>query len=521
MSTTPSPSIPGAGAGNGTGGDAGSRSASGTVVAAETRHAPGHAAGPDTRPRPGPASRAWAVVLASSIGQFLVVLDVSVVNVALPSMREGLALSGTALQWVVNAYALTFAGFLLLGGRAADLFGRKPVYLAGLGLFTAASLVGGLAQTAEMLVAARAAQGIGAAVLAPVTLSLLTSTFPEGPARTRAIATWTAVGTAGGAAGGLVGGVLTDLLSWRWVLLVNAPVGALVVAVVVFGLRERGERDGRRGLDLPGAALVTVGVAALAYGVGQTESHSWTAAGVVAPLAGGLLALAAFVAVEARSAAPLVPLRLVRLRAVAAGNVVTLVAMTGAFAMWYFLSLYMQNVLGYSAIRAGLCFLPHTAAVIAGSKAAPWLMNRFGTRLMVAAGGVVATAGFAWQGLVLTAEGTFWGSLLGPGVLMAGGIGLLMTPLTDAATTGAAVREAGVVAGLVNTSRQIGGALGLAVLGAVVAATAPHGARPSPGELADGYAAAYLAAAALTALSVLLVGLLPRAAGPARAVSGK
>nr|WP_245978857.1 DHA2 family efflux MFS transporter permease subunit [Streptomyces diacarni] len=473
-------------------------------------------------PRPGPpASHIWAVVLASSIGQFLVVLDVSVVNVALPSMREGLALSGAALQWVVNAYALTFAGFLLLGGRAADLFGRKPVYLVGLGLFTAASLVGGLAQNAEMLVAARAAQGIGAAVLAPVTLSLLTSTFPKGPARTRAIATWTAVGTAGGAAGGLVGGVLTDLLSWRWVLLVNAPVGVLVVAVVVFGLRERGERAGRRGLDLPGAALVTVGVATLAYGVGQTESHSWAAADVVAPLVVGLLALAAFVAVEARSAAPLVPLRLVRLRAVAAGNVVTLVAMTGAFAMWYFLSLYMQNVLGYSAIRAGLCFLPHTAAVIVGSKAAPWLMHRFGTRLMVAAGGVVATAGFGWQGLVLTADGTFWGALLGPGVLMAGGIGLLMTPLTDAATTGAAAREAGVVAGLVNTSRQIGGALGLAVLGAVVAATASHGARPSPGELADGYAAAYLAAAALTAVSVLLVGLLPRAAGPARGVSGR
>ncbi|WP_326807730.1 DHA2 family efflux MFS transporter permease subunit [Streptomyces sp. NBC_01775] len=472
-------------------------------------------------PSSGRGSGAWAVVLASSIGQFLVVLDVSVVNVALPSMRDGLSLSGSALQWVVNAYALTFAGFLLLGGRAADLFGRKPVYLAGLGLFTAASLAGGLAQDAEMLIVARAVQGIGAAVLAPVTLSLLTSTFPEGPARTRAIATWAAVGTAGGAAGGLVGGLLTDLLSWRWVLLINVPVGVLVVAVVVLGLRERHEKTGRRGLDLPGAALVTSGVAALAYGIGRTESHSWGSAQVLVPLVGGLLALAAFVAVEARTAEPLVPLRLFRLRAVAAGNVVTFVAMTGAFAMWYFLSLYMQNVLGYSAVRAGVSFLPHTAGVIVGSKAAPRLMARFGIRAMVAVGGVVATAGFGWQGLVLNADGTFLGTILGPGILMAGGIGLLMTPLTDAATTGAAAREAGVVAGLVNTSRQIGGALGLAVLGAVaVGATAAQGAEPTEEQLADGYAAAYLVAAALTAASVLLVGLLPRTGGTRQARTG-
>ncbi|MGI5347004.1 MFS transporter [Streptomyces sp. CA-250714] len=461
------------------------------------------------------AARAWAVVLASSIGQFLVVLDVSVVNVALPSIRDGLSLSSGTLQWVVNAYALTFAGFLLLGGRAADLFGRKPVYLLGLGLFTVASLAGGLATDADMLIAARAVQGIGAAVLAPVTLSLLTATFPEGPARTRAIATWAAVGTAGGAAGGLVGGLLTDLLSWRWVLLINVPVGALVVAVVLLGLRERHEKTSRRGLDLPGAALVTVGVAALAYGIGRTESHSWGTAEVLVPLVGGVLALGAFVAVEARTAEPLVPLRLLRLRAVAAGNVVTFTAMTGAFAMWYFLSLYMQNVLGYSAVRAGVSFLPHTAGVIVGSKVAPRLMTRFGTRTMVAAGGVVTTAGFGWQGLVLSADGSFLGTILGPGILMATGIGLLMTPLTDAATTGAAAREAGVVAGLVNTSRQIGGALGLAVLGAVaVGATAAHGAAPTPGQLADGYAAAYLAAAALTAVSVLLVGLLPRAGTP-------
>ncbi|GAA2071690.1 MFS transporter [Streptomyces albiaxialis] len=456
------------------------------------------------------APRAWAVVLASSIGQFLVVLDVSVVNVALPGIRDGLGLGASSLQWVVNAYALTFAGFLLLGGRAADLFGRKPVYLTGLGLFTAASLAGGLAQGAGTLIAARAVQGVGAAVLAPVTLSLLTSTFPEGPARTRAIATWAAVGTAGGAAGGLVGGLLTDLLSWRWVLLVNVPVGAVVIAVVAVGLRERHERTARRGLDLPGAALVTGGVAALAYGIGQTESHAWDAPGTLLPLAGGLLALAAFVAVEKRSAEPLVPLGLFRLRSVTAGNLVTLVSMVGGFAMWYFLSLYMQNVLGYSAVRAGLSFLPHTLAIIAGSKAAPRLMARFGSRTMIAVGGLTAAAGFAWQGLVLDADGTFLGTVLGPAVAMAGGFGLLMTPMTDAATTGTAPEEAGVVAGLVNTSRQIGSALGLTILGAVSAHAAGGGT--GKGAAADGYAAAFLAAAAITAGAMLLVALLPRPA---------
>ncbi|WP_420903327.1 DHA2 family efflux MFS transporter permease subunit [Streptomyces boncukensis] len=462
---------------------------------------------------PPPGVRAWAVVLASSIGQFLVVLDVSVMNVALPSIREGLGLSPSSLQWVVNAYALTFAGFLLLGGRAADLYGRKAVYLVGVGLFTGASLAGGLAPGSETLVVARAAQGVGAAVLAPVTLSMLTAVFPEGPARTRAIATWAAVGTAGGAAGGLIGGVLTELLSWRWVLLINVPIGAVVIALVAVWLREQGDgRQGHRALDLPGAALVTAGVGALAYGIGQSESHGWTAAGTLLPLAGGLVALAAFVAVEARSAEPLVPLRLFRLRSVSAGNVVTLVGMVGSFAMWYFLSLYMQNVLGYSAIRAGLSFLPHTLAVMVASKAAPRLMALLGNRTMIATGALVTAAGFTWQGVVLEAGGTFPGSILGPGIVMASGIGLLLTPMTEAATAGATPQEAGVVAGLVNTSRQIGGALGLSILGAVSASAAGgHGAAVSAAHAADGYAATFFAAAGITGAAALLVGLLPRA----------
>ncbi|MEU5877800.1 MFS transporter [Spirillospora sp. NPDC047279] len=465
-----------------------------------TTHEPGPVK--ESAPRSRRSTPAWAAVLAASVGQFLVVLDISVVNVALPDMRAGLGLGATGLQWVVNAYSLAFAGFLLLGGRAADLFGRRRVFITGLGIFTLASLAGGLAQDAGTLIAARAAQGLGAAVLAPVTLSLITSTFPAGPARTRAIATWTAVGTAGGAAGGLVGGLLTDYLNWRWVLLINVPVGIVVTAIAAGWLRDERTTAGRPRLDVPGAILVTAGVAALNFGITRTETHGWTSADSLVPLLAGLAALTAFVAVEARSAQPLVPLRLFRLRSVAVGNLATLVSMLGGFALWYFLSLYMQNVLDYSAVRTGVSFLPHTAGIIIGSKLAPALMARMDARLPAGLGGLLAAGGFAWQSAVLHEDGTFLGSILGPGVTMAIGFGLLMTPLVEASTTGASAEEAGAVAGIVNTSRTIGGAIGLTVL-----ATA---AARSGSDLADGYATAFLVAAVITAIGTALVALLPR-----------
>jgi EmrB/QacA subfamily drug resistance transporter len=452
--------------------------------------------------RQGGGTPPWAALLAASIGQFLVVLDISVVNVALPGMRAGLGLGATSLQWVVNAYSLAFAGFLLLGGRAADLFGRKRVFITGLGLFTAASLAGGLAQDAGMLIGARAVQGLGAAILAPVTLSLITGTFPEGPARTKAIAMWTAVGTAGGATGGLVGGLLTDYLSWRWVLLINVPIGAAVAVVAARWLREEAAAAARQRLDLPGAVLVTGGVGLLAFGIGRTEHHGWTSADSLVPLLAGLVLLALFVAVEARTAQPLVQLRLFRLRSVAVGNLATLVSTMAGFALWYFLSLYMQNVLHYSAVRTGASFLPHTAGIILGSKLAPTLMARMDARLLAAGGGLMAAAGFAWQSAVLDAGGTFAGSILGPGVVMATGFGLLMTPLVEASTAGADRAEAGAVAGVVNTSRTIGGAIGLTIL-----ATA---AARSGSDLADGYATAFLIAAVITAAGTALVAFLPR-----------
>ncbi|MBL1101555.1 MFS transporter [Streptomyces coffeae] len=479
-------------------------------MAARTPYPTPSATAHTTAPPGGPPL--WAVLLAACSGQFLVVLDVSVVNVALPSMRSDLGLGETGLQWVVNAYVLTFAGFLLLGGRAADLFGRKRVFLVGLGLFTAASLAGGLAQEPWQLIAARAVQGVGAAVLSPATLTILTTTFPHGAARTRAIGTWTAVGAGGGAAGALVGGLLTEYLSWRWVLLVNVPVGALVLVAATLWLTESRSGAVRR-LDVPGAVLATAGLSSLAYGIVQTESHGWATGASLVPLLGGLAVLGVFLAVEARTKAPLMPLRLFRIRAVSAANAVMLVCGGAMFAMWYFMSLYLQNVLHYSPVKAGLAFLPHSLSIVLGSKLAPRLMARFDGKALALAGGSLAAVGYAWQSR-MDADGTFLSAVLGPGVAMSLGAGLLMTPLAAAATSGAAQSEAGLVSGLVNTSRQIGGALGLTVL-ATIAAERISSARgdgdTAETALATGYAQVFTVATGIIVAAVVLMALtLPR-----------
>ncbi|MFJ7954864.1 MFS transporter [Streptomyces sp. NPDC096319] len=461
-----------------------------------------------TAPPPArPSSRPWAVVLTACAGQFVVVLDVSVVNVALPSMRADLGLSAAGLQWVISAYAIAFAGFMLLGGRAADLYGRKAMFLLGLGLFTAASVAGGLAQEGWQLVAGRAVQGLGAAVLSPATLTLVTGAVTAGPARTRAIATWTAVGAAGGAAGGFVGGLLVDLLSWRWVLLVNVPVGVLVLAGAVLWLRESRTGSGRR-LDLPGAVLVTAGLATLAYGIVQTEEAGWTDPGTLLTLLGGLALLGVFVAVEARTAAPLMPLKLFRTRAVSAANVGILLCGSSSFGMWFFMTTYAQSVLGYTPLQAGLALVPSSLSVIVGSKLAPRLMPVVGARNLAVAGALVGAAGFAWQS-TMTADGSFLRTILGPGILMMAGIGLATTPLATLATSSAAPGDAGLVSGLVNTSRTMGGALGLAVLSTL--ATAVTGPAGGPAALTSGFAAAFrVSTAVLVGAALLMLLWLPK-----------
>lgn len=461
----------------------------------------------DTRTTARTAPPAWVVIALACAGQFLVVLDVSVVNVALPSMRTDLGLSAPGLQWVVNAYSIAFAGFMLLGGRAGDLYGRKRMFLVGLALFTLASAAGGLAQEGTQLLLARAAQGLGAAVLAPSTLTILTSAVPEGPARARAIATWTAVGAGGGAAGGLVGGLLVDGLSWRWVLLINVPVGAIVLAGAAYRLVESRAGDGRR-LDLPGALLVTAGLATLAYGIVQTEAGGWTASSTLVPLSAGLALICAFLAVEARTRAPLMPLKLLRLRSVSSANAAVFVSGSAMFCMWFFMTLYAQNVLGYSPLGAGLALVPSSLAVVIGSKSAPRLMPVVGARNVAVLGTLLAAAGFGWQS-AMTADGPYLTAIMLPGILMMAGAGLAATPLAAIATSGAVPEDAGVVSGLVNTSRVMGGSLGLAVMSTIAAART--GGRVSGEALTAGYALAFrVSGVMLLAGAVLMFAWLPR-----------
>jgi EmrB/QacA subfamily drug resistance transporter len=459
-----------------------------------------------------------ALVLALvCLAQFMVVLDVSIVNVALPSIRQELHFSQAGLQWVVNAYAIAFAGFLLLGGRAADLYGRRRVFLLGMGLFTAASLAGGLATNQATLIVARAVQGLGGAVLAPASLTILTTTFPEGPQRSRALGMWSAVAGAGGATGSLVGGVLTDLVSWRWILFINVPIGVLgVVAALALLAETRGERLARS-LDALGAALVTGGLMALAYGIVGTSEHAWTSTRTLSTLGLAVALLAWFLYHEARVAShPLMPLGLFRSRSVSGANLVMLCLGGGFFAYWFFLSLYMQNVLGYSPLRSGLAFVPMALAIVVGAQIGSRLVPRVGARPMLIVGPVIAAVSVLWLSRI-TADGTYIGSLLGPSVLGPLGIGLAFTPIAFAATSGVPRDQAGLASGLLNTTRQVGGAIGLAALATIAtdrtAALLP--AASTATALTSGYARAFAASSVVILLAAAAAFLLP-APRPAR-----
>jgi EmrB/QacA subfamily drug resistance transporter len=459
------------------------------------------------------------VILAiACVAQFMVVLDVSIVNVALPSIGRDLHYTASGLQWVVNAYVLTFAGFLLLGGRAADLFGRRRVFLFGLGLFTIASLAGGVAQDSTWLTTARAVQGIGGALLSPATLTVIVTTFaPE--RRPWALGIWSAVAGAGGAAGSVLGGVLTSALSWRWVLFVNIPIGvAGIIAGLLWLVESRATDRGApaQRLDLGGAVTVTLGLGTLVYAIVGTETHPWGSAQTLIPLAVAAVLLAAFAVIQLRIArTPLVPFGLFLSRSVSGANVVMFLVGAAFFAMWYFLSLYLQNVLGYSALRAGMAFLPMALTIIIGAQLSSRLMPRIGARPLLLAGTVLATAGFAWLSRIAPAA-SYWAHVFGPGCVIALALGLLFTPLAAAATAGVSFSEVGLASGVLNTSRQIGGSLGLAVLAtvatdrtrAIIAGNAGgHAQAAGPGgsqghaiaaALNEGYSRAFELAAGLT-----------------------
>ncbi|MBG0831992.1 MFS transporter [Planomonospora sp. ID67723] len=457
------------------------------------------------------AGPAWLVLSLACACQFMVILDASIVNVALPSIHRDLGFTPTGLPWVVNGYLLTFAGFMLLGGRAADLFGHRRMLAAGLLLFSASSLVGGLATAPEILVAARLAQGMGAAMLAPATLAVINTSFTEERARARAFGAWSASGGVGGMAGAVAGGAITTGLSWRWVFLINVPIGAVLIVVAMMSLA--GTRTGRReSLDLTGAVTGTAGLAALIYGVMQSADHGWTSVLVVGPAGAGLLLLVAFIVVEARFATrPMMPLRLFRIRRVAVGNGMLLLFGGIAVAMWYFTSLFLQNVLGYSALRAGLGQTPAAVTFVVVARSAAVLLPRTGVRPLVLAGCGCFLAGFGWLAQA-HADSGYVISVLGPTLLVAVGIGLTFPTLMAVATADVPGSDAGIIGGLANTASQIGGSVGLAVLATAAGARAAvESGRSSPAAaLAASYDLVFLMAAGLGLAIAVVSLLLPR-----------
>lgn len=450
-----------------------------------------------------------AVLALACAVALMTVLDVSVVTVALPAMRKDLGLSASALPWVINAYSLTFAGFLLLGGRAADLLGRRRVFLFGLVLFTTSSLAGGLAQQGWQLIGARAVQGVGGAILAPVTLSLLTTTFRDPGEKARALGIWAAVAGLGGALGGVVGGVLTGLLNWRWVLFVNVPTGTVLVAASLWALAASPPRPVRGQLDLLGSVSVIVGSTGLVAGILAGEENGWTSPRALALLGAAIGAVAAFVLVEQRATSPLVPLSIFRIRPLVIADAISLLTGGVLPTTFFFLSLYLQEVRGMGALTAGLTLLPPAVGISLGARLAPRLMRRVAQRTVYFSGVALTVIGLVWLSR-LGAHSNYADQILIPSFLAMAGFGVSGLPLTLAATSGAGDERAGLAAGLLNASRQIGGAILLAVLVAVAAAVASADSAGGPNALTRGYGTALLAGAALVAVAAVLGLGLPK-----------
>ncbi|PZR66844.1 MAG: MFS transporter [Solirubrobacterales bacterium] len=406
-------------------------------------------------------------LLLLAMAQFVIVIDASIVNVALPSIGAQLNFSRADLSWVVNAYTLTFGGFLLLGGRLADLLGRRRMFTVGLILFALASLAGGIAQSEGWLIAARAIQGVGAALVSPAALSIITTTFADGPERNRALGIWGAVAGAGGAAGVLLGGILTSGLSWRWVLFVNVPIGIAAAALGPRLLVESRAEGASKTFDLPGAVTVTAGLALLVYGVVDAVNSGWGSTGTLLRLGAAAVLLVAFLVIELRQRQPLMPFSIFRLRTLRGANIVGLLIGMSLFSMFFFISLYLQNVLHYSPIKAGLSYLPLSIGIILSAGGASQLVTRVGFKPPLVAGMLLIAGGLLWFSRVHSPGGSYAADVLGPSLLAAVGLGLAFVPVTIAAVSGTDPREAGLASGLINTSTQVGGALGLAILATV------------------------------------------------------
>jgi EmrB/QacA subfamily drug resistance transporter len=451
----------------------------------------------------GSEHRTWPALALLSVVQFMVVLDLASVNVALPSLQAELGFSQENVQWVVSSYALVFGGFLLLGGRAADLLGRRRLFLAGIVVFALASLAAGLAWSGASLVAARSLQGLGAAIITPAALSILSTTFPEGRDRNVAIGVWGAVGGFGAAAGLLLGGVLTDTVGWEWIFFVNVPVGAVVLGVAPRLLAE--SRDaGARSFDVVGALLVTAGLSSFVYAVTQAEQAGWLAARTAGFFAAALSLLAGFVAWERRHPEPLVRLGLLRTKRLAGANAVGLILNVTTMSTFLILTLYLQQVLGFSPLRTGFAFLAIAGTAIVWSTVAAQLVTRVGVRPVLVAGLSALAAGLVYLSRI-PADGAYLTDLLPGFLLMALGIGLSFVPTSVAALGGVEPHEAGLASGLINTSQQIGGALGIAVVSSVASARTADAAAAGAGR-SDALVAGFQGALLLS-VTVALVGI--------------
>jgi EmrB/QacA subfamily drug resistance transporter len=448
--------------------------------------------------------RKWLALALLCVVQFMVVLDIAIVNVALPSIQVDLGFSQEDLQWVISAYALVFGGFLLLGGRAADMFGRRRIFLAGIVLFTSASLLAGLAWSDGSLIGARALQGLGAAIITPAALSILSTTFVEGRERNIALGAWGAVGGFGAVAGVLLGGVLTDALSWEWIFFVNVPVGLMGFVAAPFLLQE--SRDARvTRFDLPGAVLVTAGLSSLVYGITEAGRNGWLDARTITVFASALALLVGFVGWELRHQEPLMRFGIFQTRTVSGANVAGFIMGTAMFSMFLMLTLYMQQVLGYSPMKTGVAYLAVAGTAIVWSAVAAQLVTRLGVKPVLVVGMIMLSGGLLFFTQV-SADGAYASDLL-PGFLLIGvGIGFSFVPISIAALAGVQPAEAGLASGLINTSQQIGGALGIAALSTIATSTTQDAVASGsvlPVALVDGFSSAFLVGTVVAVLGIV------------------
>jgi EmrB/QacA subfamily drug resistance transporter len=428
-------------------------------------------------------------------------------------MQRSLHFSLSNAQWVVNAYILTFGGFLLLGGRAADIFGRRRVYLTGIAIFTLASIGAGFASSGTQMIAVRALQGVGGAILSPATLTIIVTTF-QGPRLPKAIGAWSAVAGAGGAVGGLLGGILTGYASWRWVFFINVPFGIIAATLAVLFLQEMRNRGAAVKLDITGAILVTGSLASLIYGVVNTTIHGWGSSSTLTWFFLGAVAMIGFLFWELKVAShPLVPFRIFRSRTLSTANIVMFLVGGAFFAMWYFLTFYFQNILGYDPVRTGFAFLPMALGIIAGAQLSSRILTKTGVKPLLLVGSSLATLGFFWISLIKT-NSTYWGDLFVPSVVCAFAIGLLFAPLATAATADVERSESGLASGVLNAARTVGGAIALAVLATAATSRSATFLLPtSPSALVGGYQRAFQISALITFVGLLVSFALPRLTG--------